>query len=52
MLAKLVHPYLRFSNQIVRMVNNQWNPDAIGEITFVLYQEVSFIQGFLNYDVL
>ena len=30
----------------------QWNPskmDTIGEI-FVLYKEVSFIQGFLNYD--
>ena len=25
--------------------------DTIGEITFVLYKEVSFIQGFLNYDI-
>ena len=32
----------------------QWNTskmDTIGEIT-VLYKEVSFIQGFLNYDIL
>ena len=32
----------------------QWNPskkDTIGEITFVLYKEVSFIRGFLNYDI-
>ena len=25
--------------------------DTIGEITFVLYKEVSFIQGFINYDI-
>ena len=33
------------------IVNIQWNPtktDTIGEITFVLYKEVSFIQGLLN----
>ena len=33
----------------------QWNPsnmDTIREITFALYKEVSFIQWFLNYDIL
>ena len=25
--------------------------DTIGEIIFVFYKEVSFIQGFLNYDI-
>ena len=32
----------------------QWNPskvDTIGEIKSVLYKEVSFIQGFVNYDI-
>ena len=31
-----------------------WNPsktDTIGEVTFVLYKEVSFVQGILNYDL-
>ena len=26
--------------------------DTFGEIKFVLYKEVSFIQGFLNYDMI
>ena len=32
-----------------------WNPSktsTIGKVTFVLYKEVSFIQVFLNYEVL
>ena len=44
-------PYKQSGNSLSVL---QWNPsktDTIGEIIFVLYKEVSFIQGFLNYDI-
>ena len=43
---------LKFENAVTQPL--QWNPsktDTIGEIKFVLYKEVFFIQGFLNYDI-
>ena len=53
-LKCILRPTCGQQAQHLRVMLVQWNPskmDTIGEVTLVLYKEVSFIQGFLNYDI-